>query len=111
MSEKNNILSLCVCMAICDHALHKKETAEILKIAKELKTDFNVHNCTDEIEKKFSGNVDLAQDFYLGIIPDKKKKKAKELVKRVAVVDGQLEDKETRFLVRMKHAWGYEFFD
>ena len=46
MSEKNNILSLCVCMAICDHALHKKETAEILKIAKELKTDFNVHNCT-----------------------------------------------------------------
>ena len=77
MSEKNNILSLCVCMAICDHALHKKETAEILKIAKELKTDFNVHNCTDEIEKKFSGNVDLAQDFYLGIIPDKKKKKLK----------------------------------
>ena len=47
MSEKNNILSLCVCMALCDHKLNKKETAEILKIAKELKTDFNVHNCSD----------------------------------------------------------------
>ena len=111
MSEKNNILGLCVCMALCDHKLNKDETAEILKIAKELKTDFNVHNCADEIEKKFSGNVDLAQDFYLGIIPDKRKIEAKELTKRVAVADGALEDKETRFLVRMKHAWGYEYFD
>ena len=53
----------------------------------------------------------MAQDFYLGIIPDKRKIEAKELTKRVAVADGALEDKETRFLVRMKHAWGYEFFD
>ena len=66
MSEKNNILGLCVCMALCDHKLNKDETAEILKIAKELKTDFNVHNCTDEIEKKFSGNVDWLKISILG---------------------------------------------
>tara|TARA_B100000242_G_C42969522_1_gene449826 strand:+ start:676 stop:1011 length:336 start_codon:yes stop_codon:yes gene_type:complete len=111
MSEKNNILNLCVCMALCDHELNKSETTEILKIAKEIKTDFNVHNSTDDIEKKFSGNIDLAQDFYQGIIPDKRKIETKELIKRVALADGELGDKETRFLVRMKQAWGYEFFD
>ena len=111
MSEKNNILNLCVCMALCDHKLNKNETSEILKIAKEIKADFNVYNCTDEIEKKFSGNIDLAQDFYLGLIPDKRKIETKELIKRVALADGALEDKETRFLVRMKQDWGYEFFD
>ena len=61
--------------------------------------------------KKFSGNIDLAQDFYLGLIPDKRKIETKELIKRVALADGALEDKETRFLVRMKQDWGYEFFD
>ena len=67
MSDKINTLNLCVCMALCDHGLGKDETSEILKIAKEIKVDFNVHNATDEIDKKFSGDVDLAQDFYLGI--------------------------------------------
>ena len=28
MSEKNNILSLCVCMALCDHKLNKDEISE-----------------------------------------------------------------------------------
>ena len=39
------------------------------------------------------------------------KKLAKEFVKRVAIANGELKDKEVRFLVRMKHAWGYEHFD
>ena len=68
MSEKINSLNLCVCMALADHGLGKDETAEILKIAKEIKVDFNVHNATDEINKRFSGDIDLAQDFYLGNI-------------------------------------------
>ena len=51
MSEKINSLNLCVCMALADHGLGKDETAEILKIAKEIKVDFNVHNATDEINK------------------------------------------------------------
>ena len=50
MSEKINSLNLCVCMALADHGLGKDETAEILKIAKEIKVDFNVHNATDEIK-------------------------------------------------------------
>ena len=51
-------------------------------------------------------------DFYLNLIQvDKNKKLAKEFVKRVAIANGELKDKEVRFLVRMKHAWGYEHFD
>ena len=68
MSEKINSLNLCVCMALADHGLGKDETAEILKIAKEIKVDFNVHNATDEIDKKFSGDIDMAQACYLGNI-------------------------------------------
>tara|TARA_B100000965_G_C19416193_1_gene680017 strand:+ start:500 stop:838 length:339 start_codon:yes stop_codon:yes gene_type:complete len=112
MSDNINTLNLCVCMALCDYGLVKDETAEILKIAKEIKIDFNVHNATDEINEKFSGNVDLAQDFYQGNIQkDDSKFKAKEFVKRVAMSDGDLKDKEIRFMVRMKHAWGYRYFD
>ena len=112
MSEKINSLNLCVCMALADHGLGKEETTEILKIAKEIKVDFNVHNATDEINKKFSGDVDTAQYFYLGnIIKDDFKLRAKEYVKRVALSDGELKDREVRFLVRMKQAWGYQYFD
>ena len=68
MSDKINSLNLCVCMALADHGLGKDETAEILRIAKEIKVDFNVHNASDEINKKFSGDIDVAQDFYLGNI-------------------------------------------
>jgi len=86
MSEKINSLNLCVCMALADHGLGKDETAEILKIAKEIKVNFNVHNATDEINKRFSGDIDLAQDFYLGnITKDDFKFQAKEFVKRVAL--------------------------
>ena len=95
MSDKINSLNLCVCMALADHGLGKDETAEILRIAKEIKVDFNVHNASDEINEKFSGDIDVAQDF----------------VKRVALSDGELKDKEVRFLVRMKQAWGYQYFD
>ena len=112
MSENINSLYLCVCMALADHGLGKDETAEILKIAKEIKIDFNVHNATDEIDKKFSGDIDMAQDFYLGnITKDDFKFRVKDFVKRVALSDGELKDKEVRFLVRMKKAWGYQYFD
>ena len=78
MSDKINTLNLCVCMALCDHGLGKDETSEILKIAKEIKVDFNVHNAIDEIDKKFLWDVDLVQDFYLGNIEqDDSKFKAK----------------------------------
>ena len=112
MSDKINSLNLCVCMALADHGLGKDETAEILKIAKEINEDFNVHNATDEINEKFSGDIDLAQDFYLGnITKDESKLRAKDFVKNVAISDGELNDKEVRFLVRMKQAWGYQYFD
>ena len=95
MSEKINSLNLCVCMALADHGLGKDETAEILKIAKEIKVDFNVHNATDEIDKKFSGDIDMAQDFYLGnITKDDFKFRVKDFVKRVALSDGELKDKD-----------------
>ena len=59
-----------------------------------------------------SGDIDLAQDFYLGnITKDDSKFQAKDFVKRVALSDGELKDKEVRFLVRMKQAWGYQYFD
>ena len=48
MSDKINILNLCVCMGLCDHALDKEETSEILKIAKETNVDFNVHDATEQ---------------------------------------------------------------
>ena len=112
MSENINSLYLCVCMALADHGLGKDETEKKLKIAKEIKIDFNVHNATDEIDKKFSGDIDMAQDFYLGnITKDDFKFRAKDFVKRVALSDGELKDKEVRFLVRMKQAWGYQYFD
>tara|TARA_Y100000590_G_scaffold275849_1_gene309677 strand:- start:72 stop:371 length:300 start_codon:yes stop_codon:yes gene_type:complete len=99
-------------MALADHGLGKDETAEILRIAKEIKVDFNVHNASDAINEKFLGDVDMAQDFYLGnISKDDFKFKAKDFVKRVALSDGNLRDKEVRFLVRMKKAWGYQYFD
>ena len=54
----------------------------------------------------------MAQDFYLGnITKDDFKFRAKDFVKRVALSDGELKDKEVRFLVRMKKAWGYQYFD
>ena len=53
MSEKNNILGLCVCMALCDHKLNKDETAEILKIAKELKTDLMSTIAPMRLKKNF----------------------------------------------------------
>ena len=39
MSEKDNILYLCVCMALSDHKLDNDETAEIIKISKKLDTE------------------------------------------------------------------------
>ena len=52
MSEKTNILYLCVCMALSDHKLDKTETAKIIEISKRLKVEFNVHEAAEEISKK-----------------------------------------------------------
>ena len=91
MSEKINSLNLCVCMALADHGLGKDETAEILKIAKEIKVDFNVHNATDEIDKKFSGDIEkmeslgiyevIPEDFGLVDFSCTSKIEAQEIVK------------------------------
>ena len=45
MSDKINSLNLCVCMALAT-SWFIKTCAEILKIAKEIKVDFNVHNAS-----------------------------------------------------------------
>ena len=53
MSEKTNILYLCVLIAISDYELQNEETHKIIKISKELKIDFNVHNAFEEIKTNF----------------------------------------------------------
>ena len=112
MSEKINILYLCVCMALSDHKLDKTETAKIIEISKRLKVEFNVHEATEEINKKFRDDLDMAQDFYSGNIQEINNRKiAKEFAKDVAISNGELKDKEIRFMVRLKHAWGREIFD
>ena len=112
MSDKTNLLYLCVCMALSDHKLDKSETAKIIEISERLKIEFNVHRATEDINEKFRDDLDAAQDFYLGNIKeDKNRRLGKELIKEVAISNGELKDKEVRFLVRTKHAWGYEVFD
>ena len=50
MSDKTNILYLCVCMGLCDHALDKEETSEILNIP-----IGTVMSRLNEARKKLSG--------------------------------------------------------
>tara|TARA_B100001079_G_scaffold254710_1_gene249707 strand:- start:5 stop:346 length:342 start_codon:yes stop_codon:yes gene_type:complete len=112
MSEKNNILYLCVCMALSDHKLDNSETAEIIKISKKLNIKFHVQDAAVEINNKFKDDLDTAQDFYSGNIQEIENRKiAKEFVKDVAISNGDLKDKEVRFMVRLKHAWGRHIFD
>ena len=59
MSEKNNILYLCVLMALSDFDLQKEEVHKIIKISEELKIDFNVHDAFEEIKSKFRDDKDL----------------------------------------------------
>ena len=68
MSEKTNILYLCVLIAISDYELQNEETHKIIKISKELKIDFNVHNAFEEIQNKFREDFDAACNFYLNNI-------------------------------------------
>jgi len=112
MSEKDNILYLCVCMALSDHKLDNDETAEIIKISKKLDTEFHVQDAAVHINKKFKDDLDMAQDFYSGNINEiENKKKAKEFCKEVATSNGELKDKEIRFMVRLKKTWGRHIFD
>jgi hypothetical protein len=112
MSEKTNILYLCVLIAISDYELQNEETHKIIKIAKELKIDFNVHNAYEEIQNKFREDFDSACNFYLNnITTPKYRELAKNYLKEVALVDNELKDREVRFLVLCKQAWGREAFD
>jgi len=112
MSDKDNILFLCVCMALSDHKLDNNETAEIIKISKKLNIKFHVHDAAEEINNKFKDDLDTAQDFYSRNIEEIENKKiAKELVKEVAICNGDLKDKEIRFMVRLKKTWGRHVFD
>ena len=84
MSEKDNILYLCVCMALSDHKLDNDETAEIIKISKKLNTKFHVQDAAVEINKKFKDDLDMAQDFYIGNIDEiSNRKDAKEFVAKI----------------------------
>ena len=112
MSEKTNILYLCVLIAISDYELQNEETHKIIKIAKELKIDFNVHNAYEEIQNKFREDFDSACNFYLNnITTPKYRELAKKYLKEVALVDNELKDREVLFLVLCKQAWGREAFD
>ncbi len=112
MSEKDNILFLCVLMALADHRLDKKETAKIIEISKRLDVKFNVHEATDIIRKRFRDDLDAAQEFYCGNIQDDQNRRlGKELFREVAICNGELKDREVRFMVLIKKAWGYEVFD
>ena len=112
MLEKDSILNLCVLIALSDFELSKTETAKIIQLSKKLSIQFNVHNAVEEINKKFRDDLDMAQDFYSGNIQEINNRKiAKEFAKDVAISNGELKDKEIRFMVRLKHAWGREIFD
>ena len=112
MSEKTNILYLCVLMGLSDFDLQKIEVHKIIKISKELKIDFNVHNAFEEINKKFRDDFDSACNFYLGNIKTEKYRElTKKYIKEVALADNELKDREVRFLVLCKQAWGRDAFD
>ena len=82
MSEKTNILYLCVLIAISDYELQNEETHKIIKISKELKIDFNVHNAFEEIQNKFREDFDAACNFYLNnITTPKYRQLAKNILK------------------------------
>jgi hypothetical protein len=99
-------------MALSDHKLDNSETAEIIKISKKLNIKFHVQDAAVEINNKFKDDLDTAQDFYSGNIQEIENRKiAKEFVKDVAISNGDLKDKEVRFMVRLKHAWGRHIFD
>jgi hypothetical protein len=112
MSEKNNILYLCVLMALSDFDLQKEEVHKIIKISEELKIDFNVHDAFEEIKSKFRDDFDSACNFYLkGVTTDDNRQLAKKYIKEIALVDNELKDREVRFLVLCKQAWGRSAFD
>ena len=112
MSEKNNILYLCVLMALSDFNLQKEEVHKIIAISKELKINFNVHDAFEKINKQFRDDFDSACNFYLNNIKTEKNRQlAKQYIKEIALVDNDLKDREVRFLVLCKQAWGRSSFD
>ena len=112
MLEKNNILYLCVLMAVSDFNLQKEEVHKIIEISKELKIDFNVHDAVEKIGKKFRDDFDSACNFYFFFfISDKNRQLAKQYIKEIALVDNNLKDREVRLLVLCKQAWGRSAFD
>ena len=81
-------------------------------LSEELKIDFNVHDAFEEIKSKFRDDFDSACNFYLkGVTTDDNRQLAKKYIKEIALVDNELKDREVRFLVLCKQAWGRSAFD
>ena len=71
-----------------------------------------MHDAFEEIKSKFRDDFDSACNFYLkGVTTDDNRQLAKKYIKEIALVDNELKDREVRFLVLCKQAWGLnEFF-
>ena len=111
MAEKTNSLYLLVLLAMSDHRLDKKETHKIIKISKELKREFHVHDAVEEINNKFRDDFDSACDFYMSNIDDEKIKRATvKYMHELAIVDAHLAQREVRFLEKVKAKWGKKYY-
>ena len=111
MAQKTNSLYLLVLLAMSDHRLDSKETHKIIKISKELKREFYVHDAIEEINTKFRDDFDAACDFYMSNIDDEKiRKAAVDYMHELAVVDAHLHQKEVKFLEKVKNKWGIQYF-
>ena len=112
MSEKNNILYLCVLMALSAFTFQPEAVHNIITISKELKINFNVHDAFEKINKQFRDDFDSACNFYLNTIKTEKNRQlATPSITEIALVDNDLKDREVRFLVLCKQAWGRSSFD
>tara|TARA_B110000971_G_scaffold217826_1_gene255501 strand:+ start:1189 stop:1527 length:339 start_codon:yes stop_codon:yes gene_type:complete len=112
MSEKNSILNLCVLIGLSDYQLENSETHEIIKISKEMRVEFNVHEAFEEISDKFREDFDSACIFYLKEITTTKfRDLAIECLTRVAFADGNYSDKEKSFIVLCNQEWGKKYFN
>ncbi len=111
MVEKTNSLYLLALLAMSDYRLDPKETSKIIKISKELGKEFYVHDAIEEINKKFRDDFDAACDFYMSNIDDEKIRKASiKYMHELAVADAHLDEKEVRFLEKVKAKWGKHYF-
>ena len=111
MAEKTNSLYLLVLLAMSDHHLDTKETHKIIKISKELKREFYVHDAVEEIHTRFKDDFDSACDYYMSHIDDEKIRRATvKYMHELVVADAHLAEREVRFLEKVKAKWGKQYF-